>query len=127
MYHEKLPETKLNSTFPTLKVLGWLAVILMAIVVVYLLGPQVEVDESVQTPELPEDLNAYLWISEAQYTLRPGTDSSVTCESSTGLDSELDLAPISVADAVISFTGMTGKFVPSSETSGSNSNKAIIA
>ena len=39
----------------------------------------------------------------------------------------MDLAPISVADAVISFTGMTGKFVPSSETSGSNSNKAISA
>ena len=77
MYHEKLPETKLNSTFPTLKVLGWLAVILMAIVVVYLLGPQVEVDESVQTPELPEDLNAYLWISEAQYTLRPGTEKKI--------------------------------------------------
>ena len=77
MYHEKLPETKLNSTFPTLKVLGWLAVILTLITGAYLLGPQVEVDEAVKTPELPKNLNSYLWVTESQYTLRPGTEKKI--------------------------------------------------
>jgi len=77
MYHEKLPETKLNSTFPTLKVLGWLAVILALITGAYLLGPQVEVDEAVKTPELPKNLNSYLWVTESQYALRPGTEKKI--------------------------------------------------
>ncbi len=77
MYHEKLPETKLNSTFPTLKVLGWLAAILTVVAVMYLIGPQVEVDESVTAPKLPDNLNSYLWVTESQYALRPDMEKKI--------------------------------------------------
>ena len=77
MYHEKLPETKLNSTFPTLKVLGCLAVTLTLVAVVYLMGPQAEVDESVTAPKLPDNLNSYLWVTESQYDLRPDTEKKI--------------------------------------------------
>lgn len=61
------------------KILIWVLLILLAIIAVALLaGPRVGVDTSLQAVQLPEDLDAYLHQSEAQFDdIVPGTEKSI--------------------------------------------------
>ena len=74
------------------RILIVVASMLVGLVVVFLLGPRVKIDTTLSTVELPEDLDAYLAQSEAQYSdIVPGAEKTIVWAGEPGQKTPLSI------------------------------------
>jgi hypothetical protein len=75
------------------KLVVYLIILFVGIIVLFLAGPRVPIDQRIRPITLPDDLDNYLAASEARFTdIRPGTEKTIVWAN----PSEKDKTPVSI-------------------------------